>query len=419
MPLKYVVDNPPEQVRSNSVAPDISSPYQALIDSNPYRNVDYTMSPWQKLLSKLGFRTQADAWKENMTVQANEYDAAIKQKEYDEQYNTPLQQVARMRAAGLNPDLDGGSSIDPGSAQAPGEDPSTPMQSTGEEGVIMSVANGVLSAFSDALGMVSSFQGIQRNNIENSLLSLSESSQVFQTAQSMAPYFLPDSPKSEGIDNFDWKGAALLNAQKYAGKHIPKKYQQAFIDAQTSFWDSAIGEGESYAQFADRIKNKRNWATEHQTLWSEFDDVLMVITEPLAEMNEKIFKQNQETELAESKAAEASAGTTESYQLTLDGSLMAETENASHRATKEKQETMSVLNETVNNIIQGLKEKSKEGGIKGGLASLALSGITMLQLWISSVGMPSIHSSQSSGGSSWTKFGGSASSSSSSFGIGF
>ena len=63
--------------------------------------------------------SEADAWQENMSVQAAEYDAAIVQKAYDEQYNQPSEQVARMNAAGLNPDISGGENINPGEAAKP------------------------------------------------------------------------------------------------------------------------------------------------------------------------------------------------------------------------------------------------------------------------------------------------------------
>lgn len=114
-------------------SPELGPQYQSLLDQNPYRNLTYRKSPWQNLLTNLGFRTEADAWQENMSVQAAEYDASIAQKAYDEQYNTASAQAERMRAAGINPDIDGGSSISPGEAASPAQDPSTPMQTTGDD----------------------------------------------------------------------------------------------------------------------------------------------------------------------------------------------------------------------------------------------------------------------------------------------
>ena len=155
------------QVQSINTSPSVGGKYQTLIDANPYRNIEYTKTPWQNFLTSLGFRTQADAWKENMQVQANEYDAAIMQKQYDEHYNDPQSQVQRMRAAGLNPDIDGGSSIDSGSAAPPGEDPSTPMQTTADDASqLLSFGQSVMSAVTSAIGMASGIQGLQRNRLQ-------------------------------------------------------------------------------------------------------------------------------------------------------------------------------------------------------------------------------------------------------------
>lgn len=415
-PFKYVVDNPPESVHSVSVAPEIGAKYQQLIDANPYRNVDYTMSPWQKLLSKLGFRTGADAWKENMTVQANEYDASILQKAYNENYESPTSQVQRMRAAGLNPDIDGGSSISSGEASPMPEDPSTPMMSQGEESVVMSVANGVMSSLSTALGLVQSGQGIFRNRLQNSILGIEEEQNFNNLAGGMSLMMLPESVHPDGIQNYDWKQAAIANAEKYARAHLPKNMQDKFIAYQERYFNSAPGEGETMEAFKDRISSTKGMYLEENTFWSELSEVMNPIYNDLGDMAEKIYRQRQKADLKEAESIEigsqasiAGSQTEIAYQNELDGKLMAEAQNAQNKAEAEHESTMAVLNENVNRIVQHLKEASKDGGIKGGFASFALMGITAIQLWISSVGMPSISRSVSSGGSSWSNKNGSAS----------
>ena len=129
--LKDAITKKPPEAAPAASSMNLPDRYQGMLDAIPYRNQKYNESPWQRPFSNLGFRTQADAWKENMAVQAAEYDAAIAQKAADEAYETPGAQVARMRAAGLNPDLNGGEGISPGEAQPLPQDPSTPMQSTG------------------------------------------------------------------------------------------------------------------------------------------------------------------------------------------------------------------------------------------------------------------------------------------------
>lgn len=405
-----------DKVKAGTLPPEVGEQYQALINSNPYRNVEYKVSPWQNLLSALGFRTKADAWKENMAVQANEYDAAIQQKIYDESYNDPSKQVERMRAAGLNPDIDGGSTISPGDAASLGEDPSTPMMSDGDEGLVLQVANGVLGAFSSAVGLIQSVQGIARNRLENSLLETQNESDFMSFVTGLAPMMLPESAHPDGIENFDWKAASLENARRYAGS-LPKSMQDKFIQAQERFWSSAVGEGESYDAFKKRIESMRSHDIERQTFFSELPDVLTQITGPLAEMAEKIYSKRQSADLAEAGAAQAGAQTEIAYQSELNGELMAQAVNAENKSEKENNETIAILREGVNNVISGLKETSQEGGIKGGLASIALAGITGIYLWLSSIGMPSVSRSQNSG--SWHTNRGFGSNSGSSFSIGW
>lgn len=424
-PLKYIVDNPEEYVSANTQTPDIAQRYQALINANPYRNVEYRMSPWQKMLSKLGFRTGADAWKENMTVQANEYDQAILQKAYDEDYNDAFSQASRMRSAGINPDLDP-SSIDSGEAAPLGEDPSTPMQSTGEEGVVMQVANGVMSAVSTALGMVGSIQGIFKNRLQNNLLGLQNELQTITNekefsswASSYSPMMLPESAHPQGIQNFDWKSVALDNARKFAGDNLPKNLQSKFIDFQERYFDSAIGEGESYEAFKKRIQSTKGMYSEENTFYSELPSVMLPIYDELGAIAEQVYKIRQKSDIASSEASIAGSQTEIAYQNELNGQLMAEAQNSENKVIKEENETLGVLREHVNNIVQHLKKVSEEGGIKGAFGSLALSVVAGLQLWLSTQGMPSISRSQSKGGSYWSDGQGSASHSSESFSIGW
>lgn len=380
----------------SSGVPQVGGKYQTLIDANPYRNREYRVSPWQQFWQALGFRTQADAWQENMATQAAEYDAAIMQKQYDEQYNSPQEQVARMRAAGLNPDIDGGSSIDSGQAVALPEDPSTPMQSSGWDGTPESLAHGVLGAFSSALGIVSTFQGIQGKHLSNVLQSINNEDAFAKFASGLSGVLLPDSPNSEGIENFDWKAAALKNAEVFAGKNLPKKMRQKFIDFQEQYWNSAIGEGESYEDFKNRVQSRRDYAMEYQTNYSEINHVLLKIVEPLADMNEKIYRQNQKTTLAQGEAAEAGAQTEEAYQNELSGSSMAAAQNAANQNAAEQQGTLSIVNGTIHEITQALKSSSKKGGLEGALSSIALALISGMYLYTQSGIHPSISRSEGS-----------------------
>lgn len=393
----------PQSWEGNTTLPQstvkLGGQYQKLIDANPYRNQSYSESPWQALLSGLGFRTQADAWKENMAVQAAEYDAAVAQKAFDTEYNDPQSQVERMKAAGLNPDIDPGS-IDPGSAAPMGEDPSTPMQSTGQEGVIFEFGDRIMSAFSSALGMFQTFQGINRTHLQNIMQGITNEKEAASLFGSLSGLMLPESDHPDGIVNFDWKAQALNNARAFA-KSLPKSLQQRFINYQERFFSSAIGEGESFDAFRKRVIAGRGNAIESQTLWSELSDVLLQITEPYADATEKLMTSRQERELAENGAATAQAQNDETYanifgenggpsKEAFSDIAGFEASTAQNKRLANDERTIGILNGTIDEIIQNLGRTAKEGGIKGGLANLALVLMAGVRLWLVSQGAPNI-----------------------------
>lgn len=129
----------------------VDSSYQGLLDANPYKNYEYYESPWQSFLSGLGFRTEADAYRENMQIQAAEYDSQIKLMNWQNMYNSEAAKAARMRASGQNPDLLGTGDVS--ESAAPPEDGNPPMASSGDAEKVMQVANGVMQCFTTAVGI--------------------------------------------------------------------------------------------------------------------------------------------------------------------------------------------------------------------------------------------------------------------------
>lgn len=76
-----------------------------LVSANPYNNLNYRQTSWQKLLSSWGIRTKYDSAMEQASLQSKEYLAGLLQQQYQNEFNHPQSQADRMRQAGLNPDL--------------------------------------------------------------------------------------------------------------------------------------------------------------------------------------------------------------------------------------------------------------------------------------------------------------------------
>lgn len=331
--------------------------YEDLKNSNPYRNQSYKESGWQRFLSSLGFRTQADAWKENMSVQAAEYDAAIAQKQFDTEYDSPSAQAARMRAAGLNPDLDP-SSISPGSPGSMGEDPSTPMQSSGDEETLGNIANGVMSAFTSALGIVTTFQGIHRNHLENMLLGFNSSKAISDFAKDNWQSMLPDSAESEILDDgseVSWQGKAYERAKMFS-KHLPKRYRQQFIDNVSSYWSSAPASAEEFETWRKGIAGKKGYEVDKRTNFSFIDSDLAIIADELAGLHSKLEKQSLKTDIAKSESEESAAHFEGDVSDRLDPSAAAAAKNAQAGATTEQAQFQKEIHRSINNIIGKLNQ---------------------------------------------------------------
>lgn len=385
--------------------PELGPQYQQLLDANPYRGVEYHTTPWQNVLSALGFRTQADAWRENMAVQAAEYDASIAQKAYDESYNTPTMQVERMRAAGLNPDLDGGSSINPGEAASLGQDPSTPMQSTGAEGTfgeavgtLSQVANMVLGGFSQGIGLVQTLQGVHANRLQNFLLGIQGEDAFQQFVESQWKNFLPDFPSDEVMKNgWDWKQEAQRNAERFARGHLPKKLQNKFISSIERFWNNGPKQGQAYGEWLNEVRNMKNYSIESQTFFSQIPQVLDDITAPLAEAMQEITQAELAAKKAGAQADKAQALDEKEYFDKHDSGLQAETENMSNENEKTEANMLSILNGALDGMLTRLQSTSKKGGIEGTVAQIALVFVGFARVWLANQSMPfSSRSSQSS-----------------------
>lgn len=369
--------------------------FDTLTASNPYRkNIDnYQPSFLQKLWMSLGGRTQYDAWRENMQVQADEYDAALAQKQFDTEYNDPQSQVARMKAAGLNPDIDPGS-IDSGSASPMGEDPSTPMQSTGEEGIIKEVAQGVMSCFTTALGIVQSFQGIQTTHLNN-LLQVADFAE--QSFPNFIPYFGEDPSADVPIERSDYISNSLAMAKMFAKGNLPLRYRQRFVDTIEGFWNSAPKDEAAFKAWTSRIGSRREYAIEKENLYDEIPGLLYPMAKEIGEMQEDIFRARQSAALHDAQAETAESVNRREYAENLDSELQARAENAGNEVNYENSQMVGIMRKHLGNIIDGLESASKDGGIKGALSSVCMTLISMLQLWISSQGVPSVSRSTSFG----------------------
>lgn len=136
------------------------SMYDKLYGANPYRNLTYRESLWQRIASAFGFRTDADRWREDAQVNSAEYDAMIAQMQQQNDYNDPAAMASRERAAGMNPDLLGIGDV--AESAGPQEDPNGMSPNLADE--FNSFGESVSTIFARAMTIWKDFKSLDQIN---------------------------------------------------------------------------------------------------------------------------------------------------------------------------------------------------------------------------------------------------------------
>lgn len=244
-------------------------------EANPYANIDYNQSPWQKLLANLGFRTGYDAYRESMALQAKEYEASLLDKAHNEQYDSAESQVMRERAAGINPDLSG--NVDAGGSSPLSDDGNPPVapegddfqQAAGLAGAVMNcvqMASGIASTGLDFVTRITDMRGKKIDNDSKLLNTAFEAMLGVTTAEDMDNFM--DSDLSVQAVNY------LPALTEVFGSKRAKKYVSAV---------NRVAHGLSGHDLEMKLRNSfaQNWVGYHDTTsgdgFSMFKDTMQVI----------------------------------------------------------------------------------------------------------------------------------------------
>lgn len=299
---------------------------------NPYRNQSYNKSGWQKFLSALGFRTEADAWEENMAVQAAEYDASLAQKQFDTEYEDASSQNARLRMAGLNPDLDP-SMLDAGQAGAMGEDPSTPMQSTGDESTIQSLftsaVNTVIDGVSSGVGLAKSLADLRGLGLMNDQNQLNNSSKALEFAKQVGS--LLRQPADANMSDHERNLMYVRQAQNVSRSfRIPRRMRQSFNQGLLQFFGSLDEQADYWNKTRQTNESKQGVARQLDSRFFGEGTIesMKIVNQGLVDLNDAY------TELS-TISANAHAGYEASYYEGLDGFEAAQAQNLQNRSKSE------------------------------------------------------------------------------------
>lgn len=350
--------------------------YQVLAENNPYANPVYKESGWQKFLSSLGFRTDKDRYLEGMSIQAQEYDNALLQKEYNEQYDSALAQAQREREAGLNPNLTG--NVDAGSSSEMVDDGNPPQPSESDLGQVSQFASNVLNAVQMAYGLFSSgisvagaMQDLKGKGIANRIASIEENNKLFDFAEDAVIRVLPSVKDLEG----EGEVSNYYNALKKAyGGQMSKKQFKKFMHYAQQFQNNINVDDKYFEKLSKRAKNRKDYfgTVANTEAYSEVDTVMFAISEELSNLATRVFKA-ESTNKAE-------------YAEGLDARAIANAESANaglDTALKSNEKLMSdfkvQLRSSFKNIMDKLDSLSAEGSWFAPYVKTALSVLLLKQ----------------------------------------
>lgn len=330
-----------------------------------------------KIWEGLGFRSKFDEYRDSMALNAREYEAQLAEKAHNEEYDSPVEQNARLRAAGINPDLAGETSSGSSSPMEP--DPNAPISPGYNDpvSIVQGFGNTMMTAFTSAIGLANSFVGMLGNIEDLHSKNLANHDVVVRDAMDFVLRNIPStySPNDGENTNVFANGYFSDLADSYLESGMfNKKYSKLFKKNVDNFVNSAPASAEAYKDWYDQMNNRFQYAKLHtQGDFLGNDSVLFDFIKPIA-------RANHEFEVLMSKNQEKSAQNEQQYLNEIDPQTMAENENVSARASIESHDIDRILNGAVDDILSNLEHTAKSGKRGSDLASIALLVLSVLRM---------------------------------------
>lgn len=245
---------------------------------NSSRKNTYRDTFWDKLAKVFGGKLGSEKFQESLDLEDQAFINELLNAQREQEYNSEEQQAARLRAAGVNPDLDGGASLSPAEASQIDDEVlgGTGLASalSGAQSQPMQVASALLDGCGSLLSLVSSGVGISRDLFS---LESSELQDLFSFAKGandlggFLPMFGIDPSDTSGYSFEDEDGNLVLYSRDFTDKVKAKIAQKinsykhprtrkilkslsdyAFSDkALQSYFDTQVGISQGHVKYAD------------------------------------------------------------------------------------------------------------------------------------------------------------------------
>lgn len=378
----------------NVNVPDLPQQYQGLLDANPYMNLDYKQSGWQKFLSALGFRTGYDKRVEDLQLQANEWNANVAAMARQEQYDSASSAAARMRSAGLNPDLTGIANAGESSSMPEDTNPPAPTETDSQS--VGQFANVLMSGLTMAMGLSKDLMslGQMRNAIDMGNIDKAKSMTDFAMSAILSGTgYNPVVEDAEHGDYLEsgWQDKAAEAAYAAYSSNFGRRDQKRFRSAIDVAKKSLPVNLEQYKMLRDRVGAREDfWKSFESNTYSEFDSVISVVYQELGSLNEDIAKLSKSNEFAGEQVKDSTLQNELEYQDAVDPTQAAEAFNEGNIASAaESQEAAqnAKIQKAVRNTyarivskLEKLANSNEKGHQAASIALLAFQVISMMSV---------------------------------------
>lgn len=235
--------------------PKNGTDYSALEMGNPYAQSLRKKTWLDGLVSSLGLQSGYDKYELERKQNELNYQQSLNQLMQTNAYNSPAEQAARMRDAGMNPDLvDGVSDNSQSSEAAPPlamSDMSDVVSKSNEP--VQKLGQNLMQALQMAFGLAESINGIEGMKLSNDGKDISNLLSLFRGADEMEGKFT--SPLS-----FDDNGNPIWSLQVFP-YNLENPFRNNRYNKQWEFWRSRVRSGLPYRnkRYNDITATAKSW----------------------------------------------------------------------------------------------------------------------------------------------------------------
>lgn len=351
--------------------------YGDLVDANPWKNINYRQSGWQKFVGALGFRTGFDKNVENAQFQSNEYLSNIAALVQQNEYNSEQAKVDRMRGAGLNPDLQGiGDASE--SAGMPEDtnnilpnDPDDPTQ----------VANFVMTGITTAMGLAGQIGQLSQLRTAVQSGKIGNARDILSFALDAVIGATPNEMPTDDEQYGNMVNSIFNNVtSSYAGV-LGRRSQRDFKRAVSSIINGLPTSRDQYMAWRDRMSARQSaFRTASSDMYSETDDILYGISEILNKYSDRAYRKRNENDAAMADLQGTQIQNQQDYADVIDLGAVAGAENAAARQSAQASNFETDLNSVMAEITHFLKGKADKGSWMASAALVVFSLMRMMSV---------------------------------------